>query len=131
MIYEAKRNKINQDILTENRPSFLLSCRGTGRFSTTCCHGDIIDGPAAASALKPLDAVYQSALRFIMGDPFDSHNCILSNIAVRSSVALRRDIHLYLFLLKIPFWAFAILHDIQAGLHHKTLLTLPCKLENE
>lgn len=94
MIYGAKRNEINQDVPTETDPVFLLSCRGRGRFSTTCCHGDIIDGPAAASALKPLDAVYQSALRFITGDPFDSHNCILSNIAGRSSVALRPDIHL-------------------------------------
>lgn len=98
MIYGAKRNENKPGYSNRNRPSFLLSCRGGGRFSTTCCHGDIIDGPAAAaSALKPLDAVYQSGLRFITGDPFDSHNCILSNIAGRSSVALRPDIHLYLF----------------------------------
>lgn len=40
-------------------------------------YGDIIYMHAASSTLKPLDAVYHYALRFITGSGFKTHYCSL------------------------------------------------------
>lgn len=40
-------------------------------------YSDVIYMHATASPLKPLDAVYHSALRFITGDVYSAHHCIL------------------------------------------------------
>ena len=40
-------------------------------------YGDIIYRHAAITTLKPLDSIYHSALRFITGDRYDTHHCVL------------------------------------------------------
>lgn len=40
-------------------------------------YGDTIYQTVAATSLKPLDAVYHNALRFIIGDSFNTDHCIL------------------------------------------------------
>ena len=40
-------------------------------------YSDVIYMHATASPLKPLDAVYHSALKFITGDVYSAHHCIL------------------------------------------------------
>lgn len=40
-------------------------------------YGDILHMNASAVTLKPLDAVYHSALRFITGDNYNTHHCEL------------------------------------------------------
>lgn len=60
-------------------------------------HGDVIYMHASASTLKPLGAVYHSALGFITGDVYSAHR-VLYEKAGLSSLSDRRDMHLYLFI---------------------------------
>lgn len=53
-------------------------------------YGDIIYMHAAASALKPLDSVYYSALCFITGYHFCVHHCILYSSVGWESLTTRR-----------------------------------------
>lgn len=46
-------------------------------FLSVMDYGDVIYRQASAAALKPLDAVYHSALRFITGESYMTHHCIL------------------------------------------------------
>ena len=52
------------------------------------------------TALKPLDSVYHSALRFITGAKYDTHHCILYDKVGWSSLSSRRDYHWFLFIFK-------------------------------
>ena len=75
--------------------------------------GDIIYQSAAATTLKPLDAIYHSALRFVTGDSFDTHHCILYQKVGWTLLKTRRSLHYSLFVYK------ALLHKL---LSHLTLL---------
>ena len=63
-------------------------------------YGDIIYRHASVTTLKILDSVYHSALRFITGEKYDTHHCILYNKVGWSSLADRRKKHWYLFIFK-------------------------------
>ena len=63
-------------------------------------YGDIVYMHAAHSSLKPLDAVYHSALRFITGDAFTTHHCRLYGKVGWPSLAKRREQHCILFIYK-------------------------------
>ena len=63
-------------------------------------YGDILYMHASDSILKPLDAIYHSALRFITGARFRTHHCALYTSVEWSSLALRRTQHLTLFTYK-------------------------------
>ena len=63
-------------------------------------YGDIIYRHAAATTLKPLDSVYHSALRFITGDHYDTHHCIVYSKVGWSSLADRCNKHWYRFIFK-------------------------------
>ncbi|CAB1349445.1 unnamed protein product, partial [Coregonus sp. 'balchen'] len=45
--------------------------------ATIVYNGDIIYMHTAASTLKPIDAVFHCALRFITDDNFRTHHCVL------------------------------------------------------
>ncbi len=63
-------------------------------------YGDIIYRNASATTLKPLDALFHSALRFITGDSYTTHHCILYNKVGWPSLTVRRDQHWFLFIYK-------------------------------
>lgn len=70
-------------------------------------YGHIIYMHASANTLKPLDAIYHCALRFIMGDSYKTHHCILYQPVGWASLSVRREQHALLFiykalLLKLP-----------------------------
>ena len=69
-------------------------------FLSALDYGDIIYRNASATSLKTLDAVYHSALRFITGDTYDTHRCILYNKIGWPSLATRRDQHWFIFIFK-------------------------------
>ena len=46
---------------------------------------------AALSTLKPREAVYHSALRFITGDEFRNHHCVLHGKVGWPSLSVRRE----------------------------------------
>lgn len=58
------------------------------------CHLQAI---ASASTLKPLSAIYHSALRCITADVYLTHHCILSSLSQRGNK------HLFLFIYQGPF----------------------------
>ena len=61
-------------------------------------YGDTIYRIAAPSILQRLDAVYHSALRFVTGDSYDTHHCVLYANAGLSSLNERRERHLFIYL---------------------------------
>ena len=63
-------------------------------------YGDVIYKNAAATTLKPLDAIYHSALRFITGDPYDTHHCTLYLKVGWPALSTRRDHHWFVFIYK-------------------------------
>ena len=63
-------------------------------------YGDVIYRHAAASTLRPLDCVYHEALRFINGDSYNTHHCILYDKVGCSSLTERRNYLWHLFLFK-------------------------------
>ena len=63
-------------------------------------YGDIIYRHAAATTLKPLDAIYHSALRFITGNPYNTHHCTLYTTVGWPSLSVRRDHHWFLYIYK-------------------------------
>lgn len=69
-------------------------------------YGDTIYMHASASVLKPLDAVYHSAIRFITGDRFSTHHCTLYQKVNWLPLKTRREMHLALFVYK------ALLHKL-------------------
>ena len=56
-------------------------------------YGETIYQNAAATILKPLDAVNHSALRFITGDRFNTHHCILYHMVSWTALNSRRALH--------------------------------------
>ena len=89
--------------LYRNRSSFPLICRKRvieAVFLSVLDYGDVIYKAAAPSTLKSLDSVYHSALRFITGDSYSTHHCILYDKVGWSPLAVRRDQHWYLFVFK-------------------------------
>ena len=78
-------------------------------------YADVIYRHAAPSTLKRLDPVYHSALRFITGDPFNTHHCDLYSEVGWSSLQMRRDFHWHLFIYKallekLPSYLTELLH---------------------
>ena len=71
-----------------------------GVFLSVLDYGDVIYRNAAPSILKPLDIVYHSALRFISGENYRTHHCVLYDRVGWSSLADRRNKHWYLFIFK-------------------------------
>ena len=67
-------------------------------FLSALDYGDIIYRNASATTLKSLDSVYHSSLRFITGDSYSTHHCILYNKVGWPSLATRRDQHWFLFI---------------------------------
>ena len=77
---------------------------------------------SAPSSLKPLDAVYHSALRFITGDGFLTHHCRLYEKVGWPSLAIRREQHCTIFiykalLKKLPNYLNSLLEP-KVGHHH-------------
>jgi hypothetical protein len=71
-----KRLRIKIGFFFKNRPWLSLKSRKQSQLALPVRdYGDTIY--TASTSLKPLDAVYQSALRFIMGDKFSTLHCIL------------------------------------------------------
>ena len=86
-----------------NRASFPMACRKRvieAVFLSVLDYGDVIYGKAAPSVLKPLDAVYHSALRFITGEHYRTHHCTLYERVGWPSLIDRRNKHWYLFIFK-------------------------------
>ena len=69
-------------------------------FLSVMDYGDILYMRASAATLKPLDAVYHSALRFITVDNDDTHHCELYAKVGWPSLSIRRDGHWVLFIFK-------------------------------
>ena len=69
-------------------------------FMSVLDYGDVIYKNATACSLKALDSVYHSALRFITGDGYSTHHCVLYSKVGWSSLTERRQNHWYLFIYK-------------------------------
>ena len=63
-------------------------------------YGDIVYMYAAPSALKLLDSVYHSAIRFVTGDAFRTHHCNLYKNVGWAPLAVRRGKYCFLFVYK-------------------------------
>ena len=63
-------------------------------------YGDVVYRHASHSCLKLLDSVFHSALRFITGDAYDTHHCLLYEKVGWSSLKERRDAHWHIFIYK-------------------------------
>lgn len=78
-------------------------------------YGGILYSHATASVLKPLDAIYHSALRFITDSGYRTHHCALYDILGWSSLELRRKRHIVVFiykalLAKLPLYIIKLLY---------------------
>ena len=63
-------------------------------------YGDTVYSHVPVSVLKPLYAVYHSALRFIAGAGFQTHHCVLYSTVGWTSLGQRRKQHSILFIYK-------------------------------
>ena len=63
-------------------------------------YGDTIYGNAVPTTLCPLKTAYHSAIRFITGDAFLTHHCLLYDNVGWPSLENRRKLHLYMFIFK-------------------------------
>ena len=89
--------------LYRNRSCFSLASRKTIVQSVVMSvfdYGDVLYMHASLSTLKPLDAVYHSALRLITGDSYLTHHCLLYEKVGWTSLAARREQHCILFIYK-------------------------------
>ena len=98
-------SKLRQKLgfLYSKKSYFPISCRKEiieATFLSVMDYGDTIYRSAASSLLKRLDTVYHSALRWITGDPYGTHRCVLYEGSGLPSLTERRDKHWYLFLFK-------------------------------
>lgn len=59
---------------------------------------DVICMHASATTLKPLDALYHRSLRFITGEKFLTHHCVLYQKVGWPPLAVRRQQHCLLFI---------------------------------
>ena len=83
---------------------------------------DTIYMHAAHASLKPLDAIYHSALRFITGDKFLTHHCRLYEKVGWPSLTIRRNQHCNIFIYKgllklLPNYLNSLLEPL-TGHHH-------------
>ncbi len=62
--------------------------------------GDVNYRHAAASTLEPLNVIYHSALRFVTGDNYNTHHCVLCSKVGWPSLAERRNRHWLIFIFK-------------------------------
>ncbi len=69
-------------------------------FLSVLNYRDIIYRNASVTTLKPLDTVFHSALRFITGDSYSTHHCILYNKVGWPSLSLRRDDQFFFIICK-------------------------------
>ena len=69
-------------------------------FMSVLDYGDVVYRHASRSCLKLLDSVFHSALRFITGDAYDTHHCVLYEKVGWSSLKERRDAHWHIFIYK-------------------------------
>lgn len=69
-------------------------------FMSVLDYGDIIYMHASTATLKPLDAIYHCAIRFITGDNYKTHHCILYQHVGWTSLAVRLEKHALLFIYK-------------------------------
>lgn len=67
-------------------------------------YGDILHMHASAATLKPLDAVYHSALRFITGDNYNTHLCELYAKVGWPSLSVSHDRYWISFIYKKLFF---------------------------
>ena len=98
-------SKLRQKIgfLYRNKSIFPLICRKKiieAVFLSALDYGDIIYGNAAPTTLEPLNTAYHSAIRFITGDAFRTHHCLLYDKLGWLSLENRRKLHLYMFIFK-------------------------------
>ncbi len=63
-------------------------------------YGDVLHMHAANNILKPLDAAFHDALRFMTGDGFLTHHCVLYEKVDWPSLAICREQHRLLFMCK-------------------------------
>ena len=99
----TKRLRGQIGFLYRNRSCFSLSNRKTivqSVILSVLDYGDLIYMHASRSTLKPLDAVYHSALRFITGDSYLTHHCTLYENVGWPSLVDRREQHCFLFIYK-------------------------------
>ena len=118
--------KLRQKIgfLYRNSASFPMPCRKRivqAVFMSVLDYGDVVYRHASSTTLKPLDSAYHSALRFITGDKYDTHHCLLYDKVGWPSLTLRRSYHWYLFIYKaiigkLPPYISSLL-DWNTGMH--------------
>ena len=83
-------------------------------------YGDIVYMHASSTVLKSLDTVYHSALRFITGDRFLTHHCVLYGRVGWPSLAARREEHCLLFIYKaligkLPLYLSSLLNHVDSN----------------
>ena len=98
-------SKLRQKIgfLYRNKSIFPIICRKKiieAVFLSVMDYGDTIYGNAAPTTLEPLKTAYHSAIRFITGDAYRTHHCLLYDKVGWLSLENRRAFHLYLFIFK-------------------------------
>ena len=98
-------SKLRQKIgfLYRNKSIFPKICRKRiieAVFLSALDYGDIIYGNATSTTLGPLNTVYHSAIRFITGDAYRTHHCLLYDKVEWLSLENRRKLHLYMFIFK-------------------------------
>ena len=120
----AKQLRIKIGFLYRHKSSLPISCRKRiveAVFMPVLDYGDILYKNAPISALKTLDTVYHSAIRFATGAAYDTHHCILYNKIGWTSLSERRFRHWVLFIYKailgkLPSYISSLL-NWQSGLY--------------
>ena len=98
-------SKLRQKIgfLYRNKSIFPIICRKKiieAVFLSVMDYGDTIYGNAVPTTLGPLKTAYHSVIRFITGDAFLTHHCLLYDNVGWPSLENRRKLHLYMFIFK-------------------------------
>ena len=100
----SKKLKCKLSFLYRNRACFNLNCRKQLIQATilpVLDYGDVVYmHTTSAQVLKALNTIYHSALRFITGDSFRTHHCILYEKVGWPSMSARREYHCLLFIYK-------------------------------
>ena len=101
--------------LCRNKANFAMFSRKwiiEAAFLSDLDYGDVIYRHTSASTLKPLDSLYHSTLRFITGDSYSTHHCLLYEKVGWASLTVRRDRHWFLFIYKALYWQLAIIYPL-------------------
>lgn len=118
----VKKLRFKVGFFYRNVSSFSLNSRKQivqSTFLPVLHYGDIIYWNAAATTLKPLDAVYHSALHFITGDSFNTHHYILCQKVGWSSLKSRRSLHYSIFVYKALLYTLP--NDLTSLLKYKNI----------